>query len=371
MARATRSPTPFDTGVEEYVEGDLFLTGNPEFRAEELVAWDAGIRFNPVARVSVTASVFYNDYDDLRTIEFGAAPTFLPLLWGNEMHGQTWGVNAWATWQVTDWWRLSPGFELMRRKLRIDAGSTTPLGTSQAGNDPRGHATLTSSMDLPHGIALFTLRTSGDALAGAGAYTEPPPVMRGAPRTRWSFGARVNLLHGGIAISASPGAREARRMAEERWSTAPCCDCVLSFALLTAVINTGAAEGIRPRREAAYVLRFAPIPCLRPRGSGQIRRRGARRCRDCKAAREHQSRPRTAAAVRGASVIVDRGPRREDSVRRPGAAAAPAWSASSRATACCSWRRGGRARGRSCDHREAETGSVRVSSDAARRAKLR
>jgi iron complex outermembrane receptor protein len=147
-ARAIRAPTPFDTDVVEFLDGTRFLEGDPEFEPEEVVAYDVGLRFRASPDLWFSVSGFYNDYDNLRSIEWGEPPTFLPLLWGNELAGETYGVNAWATWQVNDWWRLTPGFELLRKQLHFKAGASGLAGTGQAGNDPRGHASLTSSMDL-------------------------------------------------------------------------------------------------------------------------------------------------------------------------------------------------------------------------------
>lgn len=147
-ARAIRSPTPFDTDVAEFVDGIQLLEGDPGFRPETVGAYEAGLRMQVGGSLRLSASLFHNRYDDLRTVEWGDAPAYLPLRWGNGMHGQTQGIDAWATWQVAPWWRLTPGVALVRKKLRFDAASFSPLGLEQSGNDPRGHARLTSSMDL-------------------------------------------------------------------------------------------------------------------------------------------------------------------------------------------------------------------------------
>jgi iron complex outermembrane receptor protein len=153
-SRAIRSPTPFDTDVVEFLGDTRFLEGNPDFRAEEVFAYETGFRYSAAPSFWLSMAAFYNRYDDLRTVEFGSAPGGIPLTWGNEMEGDTHGINAWATWQVTDWWRLSPGLQLLRKDLRLKPGSTSPLGTSQAGNDPRTLASLTSAFDLGGGHSL-------------------------------------------------------------------------------------------------------------------------------------------------------------------------------------------------------------------------
>ena len=68
-SRAIRAPTPFDTDVQEFVGGQLFVLGDPDFKPEKVTAYELGYRGNPDATLSLSASMFYNEYDDLRTIE--------------------------------------------------------------------------------------------------------------------------------------------------------------------------------------------------------------------------------------------------------------------------------------------------------------
>lgn len=222
-SRAIRSPTPFDTDVVEYLEGVRFLEGNPDFRPEAVAAYETGIRLGSSAGFWLSASAFYNEYDDLRTIEFGDSPGPLPLRWGNLMTGRTWGLNAWATWQVTPWWQLRPGFELLRRDLRLKAGASGLLGTAQAGNDPRGHASLVSSiaLDARHSLEL--------ALRHVGALPEPalPAYTELSARYAWLASGTLelslrgtNLLHSSHREYPAPGGALIGRavMAEARWS---------------------------------------------------------------------------------------------------------------------------------------------------------
>jgi iron complex outermembrane recepter protein len=161
-SRAVRSPTPFETDVVERIGPTLALHGNRGFRPEEVRAYEIGYRDTPVPALSLSVSGFYNVYDDLRTIEPSAITGFFPLTWGNLMHGNTYGVEGWGKWQVTDWWRLSPGFRTLVEHLRFAPGASGILGTAQAGDDPRGQFELTSSMTLPQRLDLdATLRHVG------------------------------------------------------------------------------------------------------------------------------------------------------------------------------------------------------------------
>jgi iron complex outermembrane receptor protein len=152
-SRAVRSPTPFDTDVVEKVGGVAFLTGNKQFDPIDLTAYEAGLRTQLGDRFSLSASVYYNVYDNIRSIEVTPV-TFTPLHWGNGIKGHTYGLEAWADYRATDWWRLGAGLNLMGEKFRFKPAASGLLGTSQVGDDPNETIKLKSSFSLPHGVTL-------------------------------------------------------------------------------------------------------------------------------------------------------------------------------------------------------------------------
>jgi iron complex outermembrane receptor protein len=152
-SRAIRSPTPFDTEVIEKLGTITYLAANAQFRPEEVRAYEIGSRLQPSADVSLTMAAFYNVYDDLRTVDPASSTAFLPLYWGNFLRGDTFGVDAWASWQLTEWWRLSPGVTWLRERLAFRPGASQLLGVGQATDDPSSHASLASSMNFPHHLS--------------------------------------------------------------------------------------------------------------------------------------------------------------------------------------------------------------------------
>ena len=162
-SRAIRSPTPFDSDVVEKLGGVVFLTGNDAFEPEQVNAFEVGYRVQPTDDLSITASVFYNVYDDLRTIE-PSPGTVLPLRWGNLMEGHTYGFEAWAKWQVTDNWRIAPGVRMLKKDLEFADGASGLVGLSQSGNDPRNQALLTSSLNLTPRVSIDATLRYVDAL---------------------------------------------------------------------------------------------------------------------------------------------------------------------------------------------------------------
>ncbi len=207
-SRAIRSPTPFDVDVVERIGAVDFLTGLADFQPEEVVAYEVGYRGQPSERFSLSVSAFYNQYDELRTIE-PSPPVFLPLRWGNLMEGNTYGIEAWANWQVASWWRLSPGVRTLKKDLEFKPGASGLLGLGQAGNDPEVQALLASSVDIGSTMTLdASLRYNGEL---------PEPALDDYLELNARFGWRIsrslelsvtgeNLLHSAHRESASAGA---------------------------------------------------------------------------------------------------------------------------------------------------------------------
>jgi iron complex outermembrane receptor protein len=137
----------------------LTLLGNPNEESEHVVAYEAGYRAQPAGPFSIDVATFFNTYTDLATTEPGSpflvanpAPAHLvfPLVWGNLMHGTTYGIEVSANWKVNDRWTLSPGHTLLQMHLHTDATSqdTTTLADTE-GSSPRHQAQLRSHLKLP------------------------------------------------------------------------------------------------------------------------------------------------------------------------------------------------------------------------------
>jgi iron complex outermembrane receptor protein len=173
-SQAVRSPTPFDRDVIEKSGSTVLLMGDSTFKPERLSAFEAGARAQPFANVSFSASAYYNIYDDLKSIEFTPV-TLFPLTWGNGIEGYTYGLEAWGEIKLTPWWRLSPGINLISEHLTFDKGDPGALiGILQVGDDPQTQASLKSSMDIAHNVALDADLRYASALPDPSlpAYTE-------------------------------------------------------------------------------------------------------------------------------------------------------------------------------------------------------
>jgi iron complex outermembrane receptor protein len=220
-SRAIRAPTPFDTDVQEFVGGQLLVLGDPDFKSEKVDAFELGYRGNPDSKLSVSASVFYDEYKDLRTIELSPV-TVLPLRWGNLMEGSAYGFEAWANVQLTPWWRISPGFRSMHKRLEFTEGASRLVSVVQAGNDPSWRWTLKSSMDLRRfGIELMWRKVAALPEPAVEAYSEMNARFSWRASDRLEVAVKgFNLLNETHREYADPQGQLIRRsvMAELRFS---------------------------------------------------------------------------------------------------------------------------------------------------------
>jgi iron complex outermembrane receptor protein len=193
-SRAVRTPTPFDEDVREKLGTVTFLVGNPAFKREKLTAYETGWRAQVATRATVSVSLYYNVYDDLKTIEF--SPTGLPLIWGNQMTGHAWGLETWGSYAISDGWRLSAGFTTQRQHLRFKPGASGVLGVAQAGNDPGHQGFIRSAMNLSDRWTLYA------DLRGVSALPDPkvPGYVELDARLGWRVNDRLELSLSGFNL---------------------------------------------------------------------------------------------------------------------------------------------------------------------------
>jgi iron complex outermembrane receptor protein len=175
VSRAARTPAAVDVSERVNFGGVpgpggvpiLFgLIGNPHYKNEDLVAYEAGMRTMLSKRLSIDLAAFYNDYDDQGTVEpatpfFETTPApphlFVPSINENLMHGETHGLEIAANWKVCDRWTLSPGYAFEQIHMHLDPSSRDTVSVFAAqGSSPVNSAQLRSHMSFPHALAWDT-----------------------------------------------------------------------------------------------------------------------------------------------------------------------------------------------------------------------
>lgn len=148
VSRAMRTPSRID---RQLVFLPL-LAEATDFESEKLIALEAGYRGQPGASTTLSVSLFYNLYDDIRTTEFTGNP--LPIRLQNSLEGQTWGGEAWLTQQLSSRWRASLGVATLGKDFRLKNGAVDLSNRASLGDDPNFQVVARSQLDLTDRLQL-------------------------------------------------------------------------------------------------------------------------------------------------------------------------------------------------------------------------
>jgi iron complex outermembrane recepter protein len=170
VSRAVRTPSRVERGFEAFVDpwaalpaSDLPLPllakgiGNPDFRSEELLAYELGYRVKLHPSLSLDCTAFYNEYKNLQSVVTlplklqttpgppAALYLELPLTFSNKTDGNTYGFEVAATWEPIDQWRLRAGYSLIEMDLN---GPVQAFTKDMEGASPQHQASLWSDLQL-------------------------------------------------------------------------------------------------------------------------------------------------------------------------------------------------------------------------------
>jgi iron complex outermembrane receptor protein len=193
LSRAVRAPSRIDRdfyspstprvvgGVPQYG-----FAGGPDFASETANVFELGYRAQPLPSLSYSTTLFFSRYEKLRTLE--PNPHGPGAVFENLADGLTRGIEAWATWQVADAWRLSGGGVVQRVDTSLDPGSRDLSGTTGLfTSDPSHYWSIRSSHDLGGGHEFDV------ALRHVGALPRPAVPAYTAVDARYGWRIRAGL----------------------------------------------------------------------------------------------------------------------------------------------------------------------------------
>jgi iron complex outermembrane receptor protein len=145
---------------------ELFLVPG-DYGPEQVLAYEAGTRFNLNEQTYVDLTAFYDHYLDARTLEYGQpivemSPSgpyaLVPVTFGNKLSGNTAGLEAVLKWKPTSWWDLDASASLFGEKMTFSPTSTDPqgYGADGVGEAPRQMAQIQSKLNLAHSVQFDT-----------------------------------------------------------------------------------------------------------------------------------------------------------------------------------------------------------------------
>jgi iron complex outermembrane receptor protein len=155
VSRAARTPARGEQDVLLRIQPEpdpgvpVYVIGDNQYDSEDVLAWEAGYRFNYRNRWSLDIAAFYNDYDKLRTLDpVTAPPENVLLALDNNMSGETWGMELASQWQVRPGWRLNASYTWLDMTLHLENGSMDYVSRSAEDASPTSSAALWSSLDI-------------------------------------------------------------------------------------------------------------------------------------------------------------------------------------------------------------------------------
>jgi iron complex outermembrane recepter protein len=146
---STSNPSPLPVIVE--------YRGNKDFKSEELTAYELGYRYYPAAPLSLDIAAFFNVYKKIRTADLimpippdiPLQPYIIqPLIAGNNVNGETYGIEVSLDYRPFKWWRLQGAYTFFRSFIHLVNNSNDPGAETEERSNPRHQVSLLSSMQV-------------------------------------------------------------------------------------------------------------------------------------------------------------------------------------------------------------------------------
>ena len=185
VSRAVRTPTRAENDIRILLPPigvvppgiPIFpqIAGDRGILAEEVMAYEAGVRVQPTDKFFWDLAVFFNNYDNVRSVDLALSPIpapggffVVPGSFGNTNRLQTYGFEIASTYDVNACWRLRGAYSFLVQ--------TDTIGGDMAA--PRNQVYLQSSWDLMQDVHLDLIGRYVDSLAG---FTFGGTVLPGVP----------------------------------------------------------------------------------------------------------------------------------------------------------------------------------------------
>jgi iron complex outermembrane recepter protein len=188
LSRAVRAPARLDRDISLPPQPPFIIAGGPDFDSELAHVAEVGWRSQTSPAWTWSATLFHHRWDRLRS---GELPPNAQVR--NQIEGSTSGFEAWSAWQPVAAWRLSGGFTVLHKRLRLESGSRDPEGPRSLGNDPRLQATVRATFQpaAQHEVELGVRRI--------GELPDPVVPAYTAVDLRWGWQVRPAI---GVALAA-------------------------------------------------------------------------------------------------------------------------------------------------------------------------
>lgn len=156
-SRAVRTPSLLESyDYSQFYDAlndiNYIFKGNDDLDAEEVYAFELGMRWHPHEKVSLDTVLFYNDLDHVVTNEDGTftagSPNIQEFTYGNLGEAEAWGYEIALDAVLTEIWRVRAAATHFEQNNDVASSSTDPLFQSNDNLFPENIANLRSYVDL-------------------------------------------------------------------------------------------------------------------------------------------------------------------------------------------------------------------------------
>jgi iron complex outermembrane recepter protein len=210
-----RTPSRIDRDLYSPAVPPYRVAGGPNVVSENVVAYELGYRQQLSSRLTLGLAGFYNDYDDLRSLEPLNPPSPFPIERSSGLMGHSSGAELTLEWQATPAWRMFAGYTELRVHTESQSGNMDLTSDRNIARDPNRQFILRSLLNLSTRWELdATVRYVGEITNDhVPAYTEADVHLGWQATSGWMFSlVGQNLLHEHHAeFNAQVGRREIPR----------------------------------------------------------------------------------------------------------------------------------------------------------------
>ncbi|MEO7599999.1 MAG: TonB-dependent receptor, partial [Opitutus sp.] len=214
VSRAIRTPSRIDRDLYSPAKPPYRVAGSSNVVAEKLIAYELGYRVQLEPELAVSLAAFFNDYDDLRSLEPLNPPRAFPVQNSSGLRGRSTGAELTVDWRATSAWRWRAGWTELRVHSEPQAGNRDRGTRDSIARDPNHQFALRSMLDLSSKWECdVTARyVAPIRMSSVSGYTEADVRLGWSPSAAWEFSLiGQNLLHDQHVEFNPPGARRGQQ----------------------------------------------------------------------------------------------------------------------------------------------------------------
>jgi iron complex outermembrane receptor protein len=179
VSRAVRSPSRFDADLSSAA-----ISGDKGFASEKVTSYELGYRMRPTEALSLALATFYNEYDDIRSLNVNSTPPPF-LFFKNDQEAQTRGVELNGSLRLTEWWLFRAGYAFLHERISATSPAVYPASAAFEANDPHNVFQLNSRMDLPGHVQFDLIGRHVDAISASAITARIPDYFALDARLAW------------------------------------------------------------------------------------------------------------------------------------------------------------------------------------------